>query len=40
MGYVETRLSAVGTKLFGDLRGKRRPVTIAPTPFVPANFKR
>ncbi len=40
MGYVPTEKSAVGTRLFGELRGKRLPVTVAELPFVPAGFKR
>jgi len=40
MGYVPTELSAIGTTLFGDVRGKRMPVTVAAMPFTPANFKR
>lgn len=40
MGYVPTRLSEVGTRLYGEVRGKRLPVLVAETPFTPANFKR
>jgi len=40
MGYVPTELSAIGTQLFGEVRGKRLPVTVAKLPFTPANFKR
>ena len=40
MGYVPAALSAPGTKLYGEVRGKRMPVTVADLPFVPANFKR
>ncbi len=40
MGYVPADLAAPGTPLFGELRGKRLPLTVAPLPFVPANFKR
>ena len=40
MGYVATDHAAVGTKLFGDVRGKRMAVTVAAMPFTPANFKR
>ena len=40
MGYVPAALSAPGTKLYGEVRGKRMPVTVAQLPFVPANFKR
>ncbi|KUP92414.1 glycine cleavage system aminomethyltransferase GcvT [Tritonibacter horizontis] len=40
MGYVAAEQAAVDTQIFGELRGKRMPVTIAPLPFVAANFKR
>tara|TARA_R110002049_G_scaffold44333_3_gene129849 strand:- start:87134 stop:88267 length:1134 start_codon:yes stop_codon:yes gene_type:complete len=40
MGYVAAGNSAVGTPLWGELRGKRMPLTIAKLPFVAANFKR
>lgn len=40
MGYVSTELSAPGTVVYGELRGKRQPISIAPLPFTPANFKR
>jgi aminomethyltransferase len=40
MGYVPAALSAPGTPLYGELRGRRLPVTVAALPFTPANFKR
>lgn len=40
MGYVDAAKASVGTTLWGDVRGKRMPVTIAKLPFVTANFKR
>lgn len=40
MGYVPTSSAAPGRTLFGDVRGKRLPVTVAPLPFRPATFKR
>ena len=40
MGYVDPKYSEIGTKLEGEVRGKRMPVTIADMPFTPANFKR
>ena len=40
MGYVPTERSEIGTTLYGELRGKRLPVTVAQLPFTPANFKR
>ena len=40
MGYVDTSLAKIGTKLYGEVRGKRHPVEVSALPFVPANFKR
>lgn len=40
MGYVPTQSADEGTRLFGELRGKRLPVTVTAMPFTPANFKR
>ncbi|MBM1311226.1 glycine cleavage system aminomethyltransferase GcvT [Sulfitobacter mediterraneus] len=40
MGYVATEHSKTGTPLWGEVRGKRLPLTIAKLPFVAANFKR
>lgn len=40
MGYVGSAQAAVGTEIFGEVRGKRLPVTVAKMPLVPANFKR
>lgn len=40
MGYVGSGYAAVGTELFGEVRGKRMPLTVAKLPLVPANFKR
>jgi aminomethyltransferase len=40
MGYIETAYSEEGTALFGEVRGKRLPVTVASLPFVAAGFKR
>ena len=40
MGYIAIDHAATGTKLDGDVRGKRMPVTVADLPFRPANFKR
>ena len=39
MGYLPTDLSAVGTRVYGELRGKRVPVTVTALPFIPARFK-
>ncbi|SDO37736.1 aminomethyltransferase [Lutimaribacter pacificus] len=40
MGYVPAQFAAPGTRLWGELRGRRQPVTVAELPFTPANFKR
>ncbi len=40
MGLVADGLDATGTRLFGEVRGKRLPVTVAELPFTPLNFKR
>ena len=40
MGYVTTAQSDIGTTVYGELRGKRLPLTVAALPFTPANFKR
>ncbi|RYG90908.1 glycine cleavage system aminomethyltransferase GcvT [Loktanella sp. IMCC34160] len=40
MGYVATSHSATGTRLFGEVRGKRLPVTVADMPFRAATYKR
>jgi aminomethyltransferase len=40
MGYVATPYAATGTALWGEVRGKRLPVTVADTPFQPHTYKR
>lgn len=40
MGYVPTAQAEPGTRLFGEVRGKRMPVEVVKLPFVPAGFKR
>jgi aminomethyltransferase len=40
MGYVPVALAVPGTLVFGELRGKRLPLSVTPLPFVAANFKR
>ena len=40
MGYVPTPLSAPGTRLFAEVRGKRLPATVTPLPFVKHHYKR
>lgn len=40
MGYVMGQYSETGTRLEGEVRGKRMPVTVADMPFRPATYKR
>ena len=40
MGLIARDHAATGTRLYGDVRGKRLPVTVVALPFTPANFKR
>ena len=40
MGSVDTPLSAPGTRLFAEVRGKRLPIAVSPLPFVPPRYKR
>ena len=39
-GGQAAALSAEGTQLWGEVRGKRLPVTVAPMPFRPSTYKR
>jgi len=40
MGYVAASHAAPGTRLTGDVRGKRLPVSTCPLPFHPTTYKR
>ncbi|MEP5732147.1 MAG: glycine cleavage system aminomethyltransferase GcvT [Sulfitobacter sp.] len=40
MGYVGVDHAKIGTQLWGEVRGKRLPLSVAKLPFVAANFKR
>ena len=40
MAYLPTGLADGATPLFGEVRGKRLPVTLAPMPFQPTTYKR
>ena len=40
MGYLPARLTGEGTRLFGEVRGKRLPVEVARLPFHPRSYKR
>jgi aminomethyltransferase len=40
MGYVAAAFAEEGQQLWGEVRGKRLPVSVQPLPFTPLNFKR
>ncbi|SMX31517.1 glycine cleavage system aminomethyltransferase GcvT [Actibacterium lipolyticum] len=40
MGYVTSEHAATGTTIYGEVRGKRLPATIAALPFRPSTYKR
>ncbi len=40
MGYLATAHASPGTTVYGELRGKRLPLTVTKMPFTLANFKR
>lgn len=40
MGYIATEHATDGTRIFAQVRNKRRPALITKMPFLPANFKR
>jgi aminomethyltransferase len=40
MGYVLAKHAEIGTKLEGEVRGKRLPLTVAAMPFNPTTYKR
>ncbi len=40
MGYVEANHGVTGTRLWGEVRGKRLPATVSDMPFRPATYKR
>lgn len=40
MGYLPAALAAPGTTLYGELRGKRLPLTVSDLPFRPSTYKR
>jgi len=40
MGYVSSDHATIGKTLFGEVRGKRLPVTVTEMPFTPHTFKR
>ncbi|PVA06981.1 glycine cleavage system aminomethyltransferase GcvT [Thalassorhabdomicrobium marinisediminis] len=40
MGYVTADHATTGTTVYGELRGKRQPLTLTKMPFTPANVKR
>ena len=40
MGYVQAEYASEGSRLYGEVRGKRQPLQVTAMPFTPANFKR
>ncbi|MEJ1991505.1 MAG: glycine cleavage system aminomethyltransferase GcvT [Maritimibacter sp.] len=40
MGYLPTDLAVTGTKIWGEVRGKRMPASVADLPFHPHSYKR
>jgi aminomethyltransferase len=40
MGYVAAALAAPGARLFGEVRGRRLPVTVSDLPFHPHSYRR
>jgi aminomethyltransferase len=40
MGYIAARHASPGTRLWGEVRGRRLPATVAPLPFRPNTYKR
>ncbi|WP_333827355.1 glycine cleavage system aminomethyltransferase GcvT [Pararhodobacter sp.] len=38
MGYLPAGLAAVGTRVWGDVRGKRLPAQVVPLPFRPSTY--
>jgi aminomethyltransferase len=39
MGYVPSTASEPGTQFFGEVRGKRLPLSVTPLPFLPAHYR-
>ena len=40
MGYVAAEHATIGTRLDGEVRGKRMPLTVTAMPFQPTTYKR
>lgn len=40
MGYVDKTLATTGTRIFGEVRGKRVALRVCDLPFVPHRYKR
>ncbi len=40
MGYVPADMTAPGTRLYGELRGKRLPLVVAAMPFQPTTYRK
>jgi aminomethyltransferase len=40
MGYVASHFTEIGTRLEGEVRGRKLPVSVAEMPFIPTTYKR
>jgi aminomethyltransferase len=40
MGYLPIDAAAPGTRVWGELRGKRLPAVVAPMPFHPTTYRK
>ena len=40
MGYLPARLTGLGTKIYGEVRGKRLAAEVTRLPFHPRSYKR
>lgn len=40
MGYLPTEMTTTGTRIWGEVRGKRMPVVVADLPFRPSTYKK
>jgi len=40
MGYIDKALVTTGTRIFGEVRGKRVALRVCDLPFVPHRYKR
>ncbi|MCC0078354.1 MAG: glycine cleavage system aminomethyltransferase GcvT, partial [Rhodobacter sp.] len=40
MGYLPAWLAAPGTRVWGEVRGKRLPAVVSPLPFRPSTYRK